>query len=204
MNSFTCCERALEAPDPPPVTPAADETIREVFHRTFLDSEATLLCGGAREPLYEPWSAEPSGRGPARIHYREDFASSALHEVAHWCIAGLRRRGLADYGYWYAPDGRDVTRQREFMRVEARPQALEWCFSKACRLRFRLSLDNLDSPPTAGEYRAFAEAVRDAARVYASEGMPPRAGLFFDALCLAFQPGMRRDRLHFELEELLP
>ena len=206
MNSFTCCERAPETGDTlsSPAAAATDEEISAVFHRRFFESEATLLCGGATEPLYEPWIAKPPAREPARIHYREDFAASALHEVAHWCIAGARRRELVDYGYWYAPDGRDGDLQREFMRVEARPQALEWCFSHACRLPFRLSFDNLDSPPSASEFRAFAEAVLQAARAFARGEMPPRAERFFDALCGAFQPGLRRDGLRFELGELLP
>ena len=203
MSSSTCCARAPETREAPAGATVSHSDISTVFNRTFFESEATLLCAGAREPLYEPWSVHASKRGPARIHYREDYAASALHEVAHWCIAGSRRRELVDYGYWYAPDGRDAEQQREFMRVEARPQALEWCFSRACGLPFRLSFDNLDCPPSAAEHRVFREAVLGAARSFARGGMPPRAERFFEALCRAFQPALRRETLHFELGELL-
>ena len=50
---------------------------------------------------------------------------SALHEVAHWCIASAGRRRCRDYGYWYIPPPRDATAQTEFFAVEARVQALE-------------------------------------------------------------------------------
>ena len=35
-----------------------------------------------RWPYYEPGT-------PSVIYFREDFDRSALHEVAHWCVAGL-------------------------------------------------------------------------------------------------------------------
>ena len=40
------------------------------------------MVGGAAEPLYLP----DRGTRTAELHYREDFAASALHEAAHWCI----------------------------------------------------------------------------------------------------------------------
>ncbi len=55
-----------------------------VFNRCFLDSYRCELVSGFPEPIYYP--AENST--PARVCFREDFASSALHEIAHWCIAG--------------------------------------------------------------------------------------------------------------------
>ena len=82
----------------------------------------------------------------------------ALHEVAHWCVAGPRRRCLDDYGYWYAPDGRDAAAQAEFLRVEVRPQALEALFCAACNHPFRVSLDNLDGDP--GDEARFAADVQ--------------------------------------------
>ncbi len=53
------------------------------------------------------------------------FYASALHEIAHWCIAGENRCQQVDYGYWYEPNGRSEERQFEFEKVEVKPQALE-------------------------------------------------------------------------------
>ena len=117
------------------------QQLEAVFHDCFFEAFNTRLVGGADEPLYQP-AALP---GQAHLlHYREDYFASALHEVAHWCIAGERRRGLVDFGYWYAPDGRSAAQQRDFEAVEYKPQALEWHFARACGYRFRISLGNLD------------------------------------------------------------
>lgn len=180
------CARAAEslaaaaASERAPVEPvswaaAPCHGIVAVFNSEFAPSEHTVLCGGASEPLYEPSRAGPDGSlSPARIHFREDFPSSALHEIAHWCIAGRKRRRLVDYGYWYAPDGRDARQQRAFLEVEVRPQALEWCFSQAACQSFRLSLDNLDAPPDAACLRRFAAAVVAHAEQLRVQGLPPR------------------------------
>lgn len=158
--------------------------ITAVFNEVFATSENTLLQGGAEEPLYLP--AE-SGK-PARLFFRSDYPSSALHEVAHWCIAGEHRRTLVDYGYWYEPDGRSAQQQMEFLSVEARPQALECLFSEAAGVSFTLSQDNL-SGGSEGEFeRRFAGEVKLAIEQYLAEGMPGRASLFFDALARRFSP----------------
>ena len=78
-------------------------TLIELFDREFLATENTRLEGGGEEPVYLPADARCANH---RIVFRHDYAASALHEVAHWCIAGSARRKLHDYGYWYAPDGR--------------------------------------------------------------------------------------------------
>ncbi len=109
-----------------------------LFEQVFLSHWHTRLLGGAAEPEYYP-----SKQGLAEIHYRADYVRSALHEVAHWCIAGTERRKQHDYGYWYQPDGRSADQQKEFFRVELKPQALEWVFSLAAGVRFEPSLDNL-------------------------------------------------------------
>ena len=169
--------------------------IIEVFNGEFAECEHTVLCGGADEPLYEP--APAAGPGRARISFRADYASSALHEVAHWCIAGRARRELPDYGYWYAPDGRSAQQQARFLTVEARPQALEWCFSQAAGLPFRLSLDNLDAPPDPVTERRFGDAVARAALRLRGDGLPPRGEQFLAALARRFRPGFRRADLVF-------
>ncbi|MEM6775159.1 MAG: elongation factor P hydroxylase [Pseudomonadota bacterium] len=188
------CARVAE----PPVTAGV---MCALFNRLFVAEEGTELCAGADEPLYTPAGAF-GPNSPARIHARSDYVSSALHEVAHWCIAGKARRALEDYGYWYEPDGRDRAGQDAFQAVEARPQALEWCFSQACGLPFRISLDNLHAPPDREVHRRFAEAVLAAAREFARNGLPGRAQRFFDALCDEFRPGLRARDLRFTLDDL--
>ncbi|RMF19604.1 MAG: hypothetical protein D6758_01635 [Gammaproteobacteria bacterium] len=132
----------------------------------------TRLAGGYDEPLYLPVSE--TGAGEAEIRYREDSVNSALHEIAHWMIAGARRRQQVDYGYWYAPDGRDAAQQAEFERLEVRPQALEWWMAEKLGVRFWVSADNLAAG--IGPSPAFCESVaREAARMAAGEGIPPRA-----------------------------
>ena len=81
--------------------------VMRLFNQEFAESDTTELIGGAAEPYYEPGSLN-------RIYFRADYVRSALHEVAHWCVAGSRRRRLADYGYWYSPDGRDADQQQAF------------------------------------------------------------------------------------------
>jgi elongation factor P hydroxylase len=149
----------------------------------------TELTGGSDEPLYSPSTAT----APARISFRHDYVSSALHEVAHWCIAGAERRAMQDYGYWYAPDGRCARQQQRFVGVEARPQALEWLFSLACGVHFRLSVDNLDAPRDKAGERALANAVAQQALALRATGLPPRAARFFDALRGEFNPSLCLD-----------
>jgi elongation factor P hydroxylase len=155
-----------------------------LFERCFLEDYHTRLIGGALEPLYRP------GRGTAlhQLYYRQDYFASALHEVAHWCIAGQRRRQQEDFGYWYAPDGRDQKTQRSFEQVEAKPQALEWHFSRACGYRFRLSVDNLDGCSDGGPSEHFRQSVLDQATVWDVEGLQQRAANFVDALRKEFRP----------------
>lgn len=161
-------------------TPSA-ATICALFDALFLPLENTRLLAGGEEPVYLP--AEPGGT-PARIVFRHDYVASALHEVAHWCIAGPGRRALVDYGYWYAPDGRGPAEQEAFERLEARPQAIEWIFSLACGLPFRPSIDNLDG--VAGDARGFGARIAAQAERLCLHGLPPRAARFRDALAARF------------------
>ena len=161
--------------------------LERVFRDCFFERSQTVLVGGGDEPLYLP-SSDPA-RQPHRIVYREDFIASALHEVAHWCLAGAKRRRLEDYGYWYAPDGRDAAAQAAFERVEARPQALEWILSDTCGFEFHLSADNLDGG--VGPSGRFAEAVEGARRRLLMRGLPPRAERFRAALAIGASGSMR-------------
>jgi elongation factor P hydroxylase len=149
-----------------------------IFGDCFLGEYRTALVGGGEEPLYLP-SSDPA-RSPHRIVYREDYFASALHEVAHWCLAGAERRGLEDYGYWYAPDGRGAEQQARFEKAESRPQALEWIFSDTCRFDFHMSADNLDGG--VGPSGGFARAVELEKRKFLDGALPPRAERFRSAL----------------------
>ncbi len=124
---------------------------------------------------------------PHRILYREDFFASALHEVSHWCLTGRRRRALEDYGYWNAADGRSTAEQREFEKVEARPQAIEWILSDACDFQFQLSADNLESGIDASA--RLESAVRSEKSRIFEVGLPPRAEKFRVALVRGVSSG---------------
>jgi elongation factor P hydroxylase len=147
----------------------------QLFERCFFAEFNTRLEGGADEPLYLPATVGH----PARILFTRDYFASALHEVAHWCIAGEARRQMSDYGYWYAADGRSAVEQREFEKVEVKPQALEWIFGTACGTRFRVSADNLASGLGASD--EFKEAIAAQARAYCA-CLPSRPARFAAAL----------------------
>ncbi|MBA6412395.1 elongation factor P hydroxylase [Parahaliea sp. F7430] len=182
--------------------------LEQVFNRCFSDSERSLLIGGAAEPLYLPAGLEDEDVPKLsaqwhRLYYREDYFASALHEVSHWCIAGPARRLQKDFGYWYAPDGRNAEQQQAFQVVEIKPQALEWCFSQACAYPFRVSLDNLAGGPEARrDELAFKQAVTARARQLQDIGLPARAQIFFRALAQEFGTRLELEDLEFSLAAL--
>lgn len=155
--------------------------ITKAFHELFQRSENTLLIGGAEEPIYLPAGSE---RTYNEIYYTRDYAASALHEISHWCIAGVERRKQVDYGYWYAPDGRSEAQQLEFERVEAKPQALEWMFSFACNRRFRLSADNAEQGTLPCDH--FKLAVYQQVQRFCQEGLNSRSKLLIYKFASAF------------------
>jgi elongation factor P hydroxylase len=159
--------------------------LKSIFEEVFLESENTVLQAGASEPFYQASSENK----PAIIFSREDFFSSALHEIAHWCIAGKERRQQDDFGYWYEPDGRNQQQQREFEKVEVKPQAIEWLFSLACSHSFNFSADNLDS--SQGCSTEFKRKVYLQALDYLNNGLPARAQLFFDSLNSNYRQGKK-------------
>jgi len=162
-----------------PVLDPAD--LISLFDDLFYARENTRLVAGDHEPEYLPADSQFPFH---RIIFAHGFYESALHEIAHWCIAGKARRLLPDYGYWYEPDGRSEARQREFESVEVKPQAVEWVLSEACGRRFHISTDNLDGDPVAVEAgRArFRDAVVTQARYYLEYGLPERAEILKQAL----------------------
>lgn len=157
-----------------------DDLIR-LFNATFAESTNTVLLRGEDEPLYLP-ADEQDPRN--RIYFAHGFFASALHEIAHWTLAGARRRRLEDYGYWYQPDGRNAAEQAEFERVERRPQAVEWALAIACDHPFRVSLDNLGGAPTDPD--AFRAKVHAELTRMHYNGFPPRAERFRQVLCQAW------------------
>ncbi len=163
----------------------ASKLIR-IFNAEFGAAHSVRLVGGALEPLYLPRDEQ---RPIAEIHFREDFAASALHELAHWCLAGKQRREQEDYGYWYDAM-RDASQQQKFEAVEVRPQSIEWILSVAAGLRFRISSDNfqvekLDVDP-------FRRAVRATVLSELKDGLPSRVNQLAVALALDMPEGNER------------
>lgn len=151
--------------------------IQTVFHSLFLQAYETELVNAGEEPLYVPKSAHYRRH---RIYFARGFWSSALHEIAHWCLAGSQRRQLRDYGYWYVGEGRDASRQLAFEQVEVRPQALEWLFTSVLSADFFCSFDNFGVQTESA--RRFRQAVREQALAYLAEGLPRRAQMFLSRL----------------------
>lgn len=161
-----------------------------LFNSCFLNSYNTKLVKGDDEPLYLP--ADETTPHNTLI-FAHGFFASALHESAHWLIAGEARRKMVDFGYWYVPDGRTEEQQELFQVVEVKPQAMEWILSRAANFRFRVSVDNLNGKETDTEQ--FKKRVHEQVKVYCEKGLPKRAALFHNALCQFYN---RSPLLHFE------
>lgn len=156
-----------------------------IFNTIFLPLFNTQLVNGSGEPIYIPGNKiQPNHT----IFFANDFYSSALHECAHWCIAGERRRLLEDYGYWYLPDGRTSEEQMLFQAVEVKPQAIELLFSLAANYQFQFSLDNLNG--NSGDLMPFKQAVYEQALHYNLVGLPKRAQIFYTKLCDFYQTSL--------------
>jgi len=154
-----------------------DLDIANCFNAIFARIEYVVLVGGADAPFYLP--ATPPHR--SIIRYRENFAASALHEVAHWCGAGRARRLQRDFGYWYLPPPRDAEATRAFLDAEVPAQALESIFSAAVGLPFCVSLDD-PALELSGCREQFAERVNTRVRQWRIDGLPGRAAYFESAL----------------------
>ncbi|MBY5947395.1 elongation factor P hydroxylase [Photobacterium rosenbergii] len=149
-----------------------------VFNTTFLTSHNTELVRGEDEPIYLP---ADENNPHHRVIFARGYFASALHEIAHWCIAGPQRRLLEDYGYWYEPDGRTAEQQAAFEVVEVKPQAVEWLLAASCGFRFQVSCDNLSGsiePDRVG----FTNKVRKQVLLYLEHGIPDRAKVLSEAL----------------------
>lgn len=164
------------------------EQLMQLFNQEFVDFN-TRLVRGEGEPQYCPMDKTTPYH---RIEFAHGYLASALHEVAHWCIAGEQRRLQYDYGYWYHPDGRNQSQQAAFENVEVKPQALEWMFSVASCSRFRVSADNLNGYQ--GDLTAFTQRVREQVDSYLCSGIPRRAQRFIAVL----QQHFNSPALHIE------
>jgi len=154
-----------------------------IFNATFLSEYNTRLELGGDEPIYLPADdSQPNHR----IIFARGFYASALHEIAHWCVAGPERRLLEDFGYWYEPDGRTEAVQAEFEKVEIRPQAYEWILSLSAGFPFTVSCDNLN-----GDFEpdrlAFMHKVHTEVGKIFEQGMPLRVRMLSDALRSFYQ-----------------
>ncbi len=154
--------------------------IGALFDLTFVAYEVRMR-GGFDEPVYLPSGHHDlSDVTVAEVRFSHDYAASALHEAAHWCIAGAERRSLVDYGYEYLAPPRTEPAKALFFDLEKRVQALEWVFSLAARLPFRPSLDDLTATPL--DLARFAARIDGARGELLARGLPRRAALFADAL----------------------
>ncbi len=149
-----------------------------IFNACFASQYNTKLVKGGEEPIYLPADEH---RPYHALFFAHGFFSSALHECAHWLIAGSERRKQVDFGYWYAPDGRTAAQQALFQRVEVKPQAMEWVLSMAAGFPFRVSIDNLNG--VEADTSAFKQAIHQQVNTYCAQGLCARAALFRRALC---------------------
>lgn len=149
-----------------------------LFDKCFSVSHNTRLIKGDDEPIYLPADEQLPFH---RIVFAHGYYASALHEIAHWCVAGAERRLQVDFGYWYCPDGRDALTQQRFEQAEIKPQALEWLFCVAAGFAFNVSCDNLngDCEP---DRISFQRRVHAQVMTYLSAGIGDRPARFIQAL----------------------
>lgn len=156
----------------------AYQDLIKIFNDTFVADYNTKLELGGDEPIYLPADDVTPYH---RIIFARGFYASALHEIAHWCVAGPQRRLLEDFGYWYEPDGRTEQVQAEFEKVEIRPQAYEWILSMSAGFPFTVSCDNLN-----GDFEpdrvAFMYKVHAEVESIFQQGFPLRVKMLSDAL----------------------
>jgi elongation factor P hydroxylase len=179
----TICHYADDIQEPIPLLvggkPASHlyQDLINLFNLTFSQSMNTVLVKGDNEPIYVPAKIVTDRH---QIVFAHGYFASALHEIAHWCIAGKKRRLLEDYGYWYCPDGRNEAQQVEFEKVEVKPQAIEWAFSVAAGKLFRVSTDNLNGAQV--DVEGFHLAVKKQVLNYLELGFPEQATQFIQRL----------------------
>ena len=160
------------------------QDVMTLFDAAFSQSENTRLIKGPGEPEYVPAGNDCAYH---QVIFAHGYFASALHEIAHWCIAGPQRRLLNDYGYWYCPDGRNETQQMQFEQVEVKPQAIEWAFSVVANKTFRVSTDNLNGAQP--DKHTFTLNVHKQVMRYLQDGFPARATIFIKTLGIFYGTG---------------
>lgn len=169
--------------------------IIDIFANCFAESFNTRLVKGEDEPIYLPAGCSDLGitaQPYAQVVFAHGYYASAMHEIAHWCLAGEKRREQIDFGYWYCPDGRTAAQQAEFQKVEIKPQAIEWGLCVAAGFEFNVSCDNLtgDEFGQQPDHREFRRQVQAQVAVYLEQGFPPRAQILMAALSEFYQQAM--------------
>ena len=154
----------------------------QLFDQTFFEPFQTRLIKGGDEPLYSPANATCAYH---QIIFAHGYYASALHEIAHWCLAGDARRLLEDFGYWYTPDGRNAQQQKTFEQVEIKPQAIEWALSVSANKKFTVSADNLHG--VQADTVQFNKEVYQQVQCYLLDGFPVRAQQFIGVLAQFYQ-----------------
>jgi len=155
----------------------------DIFDATFYAKYNTRLVKGDDEPVYFPANDACHFN---QIVFAHGYFASALHEIAHWCLAGAERRLLEDFGYWYIPDGRDQRQQHAFEKVEIKPQAIEWAFCVAAGKTFDVSTDNLSGEGKTDRV-AFKAQVYQQVLSYLKGGFPHDGETFIAALAKHYQ-----------------
>ncbi|WP_386686267.1 elongation factor P hydroxylase [Lonepinella sp. MS14437] len=173
------------------------DDIIQLFNQCFYEQFNTKLVKGGDEPIYLPANDDVPYNA---IYFARGFYSSALHEIAHWLVAGKERRKLEDFGYWYEPDGRSEQRQRDFEKAEVKPQALEWILSTAANFRYFASSDNLNGE--VGDTMPFKLAVYEQVKIYAEKGLPKRAETLRKALSEFYGTEDRIDLAKFDVNKI--
>ncbi|KGP63541.1 hypothetical protein EP47_12235 [Legionella norrlandica] len=168
-----------------------------IFNDCFEKDYNTRLVKGGDEPIYLPADEQYPYNA---LFFAHGFFSSALHECAHWLIAGEERRKLVDFGYWYAPDGRTQEQQALFQKMEVKPQAMEWILSVATGHKFRVSIDNLNG--TESDTEAFKQSIHNQVLHYCTQGLSQRAQRFRNALCAFYKRPISLKIDDFLIDEL--
>ena len=159
------------------------EAIISIFNQTFYPSYNTKLIRGDDEPIYLPADETLNCH---RIIFAHGFFASAMHEIAHWCVAGPDCRLLEDFGYWYEPDGRTTEVQAEFEKVEIRPQAYEWILSVSAGFPFSVSCDNLNGDFEPDRLGFMAKVHKEVLQIL-QQGLPVRVAMLSNALQSHYQ-----------------
>lgn len=182
------CNSTLSTRLPPSQWEPGVERLLQVLNPWLQSKWQTEIVPSAEEPFYRPAGDSAEFH---QIEFAHGYFNSALHELAHWCIAGEHRRTLPDYGYWYEPDGRSAEQQALFEQVEVKPQAIEYHFTLACQRAFRVSIDNLNGVET--DPAPFRQAVTEQAQKFQRTGLPPRA----EQACALMADAFKTDRRRF-------